>query len=408
MSEPHRDSDPAHDNTTGSGRLASNVMHFARILRAAGMPVGTGQIMEALRALERIDMTRRDEFTYALQAVLLSDHRQRELFMEAFRLFWRNPGGMEAIMAALLPKIEVREQRTRRAGARRLADALRPYHARPTREQASDKEKIEFDAVMTSAADEVLRRKDFAQMSADEIRQARKLVAGLRLPIAEVATRRFRPDVHGARVDLRASFRASLRAGGSSIPLRWRSRQRRPPPLVVLCDISGSMERYSHMLLHFLHALTGTRERVHSFVFGTRLTNITRYMRQRDIDVALARIGQAVEDFAGGTRIGLCLGQFNGEWSRRVLGQGAVVLLITDGLERGTMSEEPDEFARRLERVMDRLGKSCRRLIWLNPLLRYDAFEAKARGIRAMLPYVDEFRPIHNLRSFEDLALALS
>jgi uncharacterized protein with von Willebrand factor type A (vWA) domain len=185
-------------------------------------------------------------------------------------------------------------------------------------------------------------------------------------------------------------------SGGAVVPLAWRQRRRRRPPLVVLCDISGSMDRYSRMLLFFLHAITNDRDRVHTLLFGTRLTNITRHLRRRDVDVAVARVAAAVSDWAGGTRIGACLAEFNRRWSRRLLGQGAIVLLISDGLD--------SDVGEGLSLEMERLSKSCRRLIWLNPLLRYDKFEARPAGIRAMLPYVDEFLPVHNLESLKQLA----
>jgi hypothetical protein len=199
---------------------------------------------------------------------------------------------------------------------------------------------------------------------------------------------------------MRATLRASLRSGPDSIPLRRREKRRRHPPLVILCDISGSMSRYSRMLLHFMHAVTNDRDRVHTFLFGTRLTNVTRHLKQRDIDVALERVGEAVGDWAGGTRIGTCLGEFNRLWSRRVLSQGAIVLFISDGLDR--------DAGEGLDHEMERLHKSCRRLVWLNPLLRYEGFEPRSLGMRAIMPHVDEFRPVHNLESLAALADALS
>lgn len=388
----------APDEPVGASALVANVMHFARILRRAGLTIGTGHIIEALRAIERVDLADREQFYWALHTVLIDDHRHHLLFDEAFRRYFRPPHGLDQILASMLPKIEVPEEPAP-AGNRRIADAMRSRRPRSRPVRTEKQREIRFDAVMTYSAEEILRTRDFAQMSADELRQAKRIIAGMKLTLAEVSTRRFRADARGSRVDLRATLRASLRTGGSSIPLRWRSPRTRPPPLVILCDISGSMERYSHMLLHFLHALTTHRERVHSFVFGTRLTNVTRYLRWRDIDMALARIGGEVTDWAGGTRIGSCLEHFNHQWSRRVLGQGAVVLLISDGLDRETGSE--------LEPAMERLHKSCRRLLWLNPLLRYDGFEPLARGIKAMLPHVDDFRPVHNLSSLEQLAAAL-
>jgi hypothetical protein len=214
-----------------------------------------------------------------------------------------------------------------------------------------------------------------------------------------VPTRRFRPEPRGRRVDLRRTLRQSLRGGGAMIDLARKRRVRRHPPLVILCDISGSMERYSRMLLHFMHAVTNDRDRVHCFVFGTRLTNITRQLRQRDVDMALAKVGERVQDWSGGTRIGHCLHAFNRVWSRRVLAQGAVVLLITDGLDRDAGAG--------LEREIERLHKSCRRLIWLNPLLRYEGYAPIATGSRAIIKHVDDFRPVHNLESLAQLTEAL-
>ena len=242
----------------------------------------------------------------------------------------------------------------------------------------------------------MLQGRDFESMSVDELAQVKAMIARLRLPLPEIPTRRTVVADRGTTVDLRATLRAMASARGAVVPLAWRKRRRRRPPLVVLCDISGSMDRYSRMLLFFLHAITNDRDRVHVLLFGTRLTNITRHLRQRDVDVAIARVSASVTDWAGGTRIGACLAEFNRRWSRRLLGQGATVLLISDGLD--------SDVGQGLAQEMDRLHKSCRRLIWLNPLLRYEGFEARPAGIRAMLPYVDEFLPVHNLESLMQLA----
>jgi len=254
--------------------------------------------------------------------------------------------------------------------------------------------------VLTFSPREVLQTMDFESMSADEVARAKAAIAAMRLPIMAVPTRRFRRAHRGRRSDLRATMRAALRTGGDMIPLRWKARRRRHPPLVILCDISGSMSRYSRMLLHFMHAITNDRDRVHTFVFGTRLTNITRYLRHKDVDIALDKVADAVVDWAGGTRIGACLHDFNVHWSRRVLGQGAVVLFISDGLDRDN--------AEGLAAEIERLHKSCRWLIWLNPLLRYEGYQPKSLGAKAIMPHVDDFRTVHNLDSLAQLAAVLS
>ena len=383
-----------------TGRFAENIMHFARALRAAGLPIGPGKVLDAVRAVETAGIRRRDDFYWTLHAVFVSRRDQRDLFDQAFHIFWRNPEILEKMMAMLLPGLQAAPaEQAAPQTLRRVADALMPgIDADDDRDARG--EEIEFDATLTFSERELLQAKDFEAMSADEVAKAKKQIANMRIAVVEVPIRRFRANPRGRRVDMRRTLRSGLRSGGDIIPLQHRSRQRRHPPLVVLCDISGSMSRYSRMLLHFLHVLTNDRDRVHTFVFGTRLTNITRHLRNRDVDIALAKVGQAVEDWSGGTRIGTTLHEFNTAWSRRVLSQGAVVLFISDGLDR--------DAGRGLEAEMERLHKSCRRLIWLNPLLRFAGFEPKSMGVRAILPHVDEFRPVHNLDSLAELAQALA
>jgi len=335
--------------------------------------------------------------------VFVDRRDQRELFDQAFHLFWRNPRLLQRMMTLLLPDVRpdagLRSEDAE-AISRRLVEALAARQGRdPNAEQDAD-EQVEIDAALTWSDREVLRKTDFEQMSSDEILRARRAAEAMRVSLVPQRTRRRKTDRAGRRIDMRASLRAALRSGGDIIPLRFSRPRLRPPPLVVLCDISGSMSRYSRMFLHFMHAVTNDRDRVHTFVFGTRLTNITRQLRHRDVDVALARVSEAVEDWDGGTRIAPCLAEFNLRWARRVLGQGAVVLFVSDGLER--------EGGETLGAEVERLRKSCRRLIWLNPLLRYAGFEPKSAGIRAILPHVDDFRAVHNLESLDDLAAALA
>ena len=384
------------DNDPIVGKLADNIMYFGRALRVAGLPIGPGKVIDAIKAVEIAGITRREDFYWALHSVFVNRRDQREMFDQAFHIFWRNPDMLNKMMSLMLPSMgggggEFEAP----APSQRLRDALFQGNE-DERERDMNPGEIEIDSQGSASAREVLQSMDFETMSADELAEAKRVVANMRLPIMNVPTRRFKPDSRGHRVYMRATLRAGLRSGGAVIPLQFRKRARRHPPLVILCDISGSMSRYSRMLLHFVHAITNDRDRVHSFVFGTRLTNITRFLRQRDVDIAVEQITEQVEDWSGGTRIGVTLKEFNATWSRRVLGQGAVVLFISDGLDRDAGVD--------LDAEMERLHKSSRRLIWLNPLLRFDGFEPKSMGIKAILPHVDDFRTVHNLTSLADLA----
>jgi uncharacterized protein with von Willebrand factor type A (vWA) domain len=375
-------------------------MHFARVLRAARLPIGPDRVLDAVRAVEVTGVERRDDFYWTLASVFLDRREQFEIYDQAFHIFWRDPQLLERVMAMFLPQVYGRQAREEdRSASNRVSEALYPKPKKPKETPGEPPPEVQLDAALTFSAREVLQHADFETMTNEEISQAKRMIAKLRLPIPEIRTRRFQPDPRGIRADLRATLRASLRSGGNIISLKRRTPQHRHPPLVVLCDVSGSMARYSRMFLHFMHAITNDRDRVTSFVFGTRLTNITRQLRHRDVDVAMSGISDAIADWSGGTRIGNCLREFNLRWSRRVLGQNAVVLMISDGLD-GDVGEG-------LEDQMERLHKSCRKLIWLNPLLRYQGFEARPAGVRAMLPHVDEFLPVHNVASLIDLAKAL-
>jgi uncharacterized protein with von Willebrand factor type A (vWA) domain len=392
---------PQHLQNGDDGRLVDNILFFARVLRAAGLPVGPGKVIDAIHAVETIGIIDREVFYWALHAVLVNRRDQREIFDQAFHIFWRNPKLLERMMQMVLPSFRTCEAKEpEKQINRRVADALTQRDGnKEDPDEATDEEELQFDAAMTYSGAEVLRGMDFEKMSAEEISQAQAVIMGMCMPVMDLPTRRFTPSSRGPRMDLRASLRASMRGGGDTIPIRLKQPRRRPPPLVTLCDISGSMSRYSRMLLHFMHALSNDRSRVHTFLFGTRLTNVTRYMKHRDVDEALDSASAAVEDWSGGTRIGECLHVFNRDWSRRVLGQGAVVLLISDGLDR--------DAGEGLDEEMRRLHGSCRRLIWLNPLLRFEGFAPKSLGVRAILPHVDEFRSVHSLNNLRELADAL-
>jgi len=375
-----------------TGNIADNVVGFARALRAAGVPVGSGAVIDAMNALQVIDIGNRGDVFTTLEAIFVKRRDHALIFAQAFALFFRAAQEWQHLLDSVPLPDHARKPPP--PASRRVQEA---FSQGSTMEQPQAEEQ----EVRLSVSDrEVLQKKDFAQMSAAEIAQATRAIEKMRLPQAELETRRYQPDARGLKLDMRRTLRASLRTGGEIIDIRRLGRIEKPAPIVALLDISGSMSEYTRLFLHFLHAIMDARKRVSVFLFGTRLTNVTRALRQRDADEALASCSKTVEDWAGGTRIATSLHTFNKMWARRVLGQGAIVLLISDGLER--------EADNRLAFEIDRLHRSCRRLIWLNPLLRFDGFEPKAHGIKLMLPHVDEFRPVHNLASIEGLITALS
>lgn len=387
------------------GRLVENIVHFARALRKAGVAVGTSQVQTAIEAVERAGFTKRGDFYHALRASLITRPEHLETYHQVFNFFWRDPEYLERMLKMMLPLVQAmgaEEDQSPKAAERRAAEALMDDQEREG--QAPEREEVELDAQFTGSDDEILRTMDFEQMSAAEMVQAVAAIQSLRLPLTPLKTRRYVGANRGNKPDIRAMMRRSLRKGGEIDRMLLKKPRLRPPNLVTLCDISGSMTVYSRMMMHFLHALiwapNPTWGKVHGFTFGTQLSNVTRALHLKDVDQALAAAGQDAPDWQGGTRIGAALHRFNRDWSRRVLGQGAVVLLITDGLERGDSGQ--------LEREVERLSLSCHRLIWLNPLLRWDEFSPKAQGIRAILPKVDSFYGCHSLNSLAELGQTLS
>ncbi len=378
--------------------LADNVVHFARILRSAGIAVGPDRVLAALEAIEAVGLGRRDDVHAALSAVMLDRHEQQPLFDDAFAAFWRDPKLLEQMMAQLLPKISGRGDRATPKRQNRLADALSPPRAEAPR-PADDgrREEIEFEAAFTHSDRERLQRADFESMTVEEFAMAKKLAEEVPLPFAPVRRRRHATSNRG-RIDLRATLLAMARQPATLLP-RYSRPRRELPAVVVLLDISGSMDRYARLMLHYVHGLTRRHLRVHTLTFGTRLTNITRAMRNRDPDEALAHAEAAVQDWKGGTRIASCLDEFNHLWARRLLGGNAALLLVTDGLDR---DEHGD-----LSRAAKQLRLFAREIVWLNPLLRFDRFEPRAAGVQAILPHVDRFLPVHNLASLADLAVVL-
>ncbi|MBA4610533.1 VWA domain-containing protein [Stappia taiwanensis] len=397
---PPLDSPPPSGPSSGApspgGRIADNIVHFARTLRKAGLPVGPASVVDAVRAVELAGIRSREDLYWTLHAVFVRKHDHRVIFDEAFRIYWKSRGLVEKLLSILSPVAPPRAEPDKpKAGQTRVAQA---FQATRDRRSQSEKEELEIDARFTVSGRELLQHRDFAQMNAEEIRAAQAELRRMVMPIEKIRQRRLVASARG-RIDPRSTLRATLRTGGAMIALKHRRPDTRRPPIVALCDISGSMSQYTRILLHFLHALTEERRNVHTFLFGTRLTNVTRQLRMKDPDEALIACSQGVEDWSGGTRIATALADFNKHWSRRVLSGGPLVLLVTDGLERDTDED--------LAREMDRLHRSCRRLIWLNPLLRFDGFEARAKGVRAMLPHVDEFRAVHSLDAVADLCRAL-
>ena len=378
--------------------LADTVVHFARLLRSAGLAVGPDRVLAGLEAIEAVGLARRDDVHAALSAVMIDRHEQQALFDDAFAAFWRDPKLLEQLMAQLLPKITGRGDRMRPPRQARLADALAPPRepAAPPRSE-EPREALDFEASITFSDRERLQSADFESMTAAEFELAKKLAEEVPLPFAPVRRRRHATSSRG-RIDLRATLLAMTRQPQTLLP-RFSEPRSELPTIVVLLDVSGSMDRYARLMLHYLHGLTRRYLKVHTLTFGTRLTNITRALRNRDPDQAMDLAGRQVEDWKGGTRIASCLDEFNHKWARRLLGANAALLLVTDGLDRDESGD--------LTRAARQLRLFARQIVWLNPLLRFDRFEPRAAGVRALLPNVDRFLPVHNLASLADLALAL-
>ena len=387
------------------GKLGHNITHFARALRRAGLPIGPGRVLDAVEAVRAAGFTDRHDFFHTLKACFVSRREHQEVFAQVFRLYWRDPQYLEHMMSLLIPQVQgLQDERAAQAAEKRAAQALLdgPDPMTPAQAEEGPETEIDIDASQTMSGQERLRTLDFEQMSIAEMAAAKRELARLRLPVRPQTSRRTISGA-GPLPDWRATLRRAHRHGGEIREIATRSRRPRPTDLVVLCDISGSMSAYSRAVLHFVHAISNHKGpdwgAVHAFTFGTRLTNITRHLAKRDVDAALAAAGAEAQDWEGGTRIGACLDRFNRDWSRRVLGQGAVVILVTDGLDREDGAD--------LSHAMDRLSRTARQVIWINPLLRWDAFAPKARGIRAMLPHVSSIRTGHNIAAFDGLVDAL-
>lgn len=374
--------------STEHGHLLRNMVLFGRMLRALGVPVRPTQILDLVEAVGYITVRSREDFKNTARTILISKFEHLPLFDRAFDLFWQARAENELVeidLGALLPS---------RAKSEKKVEVI-PNKGSSDHDSNREADEPLIDTIYTYSAKEVLRRKDFAELTPEELDEIKLMMQKMEWRLEQRRTRRKVRTTRGAYLDLRRSFRHNLRYGGEPLQLTWRERKLKRRPLVVIADISGSMERYSRVLLKFIYSISNGLDNVEAFVFGTRLTRITRYLREKNIDTALDQVTASVHDWAGGTRIGDALKTFNYEWGRRVLGQGAIVLIISDGWDRGDIDL--------LGREMDRLQLSSQRLIWLNPLLGSQNYEPLTRGIQAALPYIDDFLPVHNLISLEQL-----
>ena len=381
--------------------FTDHVIAFGRVLRRLGFRVGPAHITTALEAVQAVGITRKDDVKAALKACFVQQSEERALFDQAFHFFWKAPSQVPEIMQWLLQTTQV-PNTVDSKGYNRVQEALsEPAEQKETPAEENQKDPaIELDQIVTYSPSEILRKKDFAAFTSEEIAAAKRYMQKLTWPLPPYPVRRLSPSSRGKRLDLRKTTRNGLRNHGELVRLCHKGPLYRMRPLVLLCDISGSMERYARMLLHFMYSVVQKQQRVESFVFGTRLTRITHYLTRKDIDDALNSVSKHVFDWSGGTKIGESIKAFNYEWLRRVLKSTSIVLIISDGWDRGDTGI--------LHREIGRLSRSCHRLIWLNPLMGFDGYEPLTRGMQAALPHVDDLLPVHNLHSLEQLGTAIA
>jgi uncharacterized protein len=378
-----------------SGHFLHNLLLFGRVLRRLGLDVNPGRMMDLVSALDHIEIGNQSDFFHAARSLLVHEREDLPLFDEAFALFWRkHDEGWDATWRSL-------SLRRKPPGPIFTNPPLKDAAPQTNDSNPSSNEPLTVLEVTRTYSDrEILRHKNFDEVNDEESEAIKRMMTDLLWKVSERKTRRNHAG-RGQQIDLRRTLRRSLRAGGEVFNWAYRQRKTKPRPLVVIADISGSMERYTRLLLHFIYGMkSALTQPVEAFVFSTRLTRITRPLQIRDLDLALKNVGLIVSDWASGTRIGESLKSFNFDWGRRILGRGAIVLIISDGWDRGE--------AELLAREMTRLRRSCHRLIWLNPLLGSPEYEPLTRGIQAALPHIDDFLPVNNLSSLEDLARRLA
>ena len=385
-------------------RLHDAIASFGRFVRQAGCELGTGEIMNAVRATSYIDITNREDFKSALRATFITSHKFIPVFDQLFDLYWRNPDRLENVSDILRRLYESRLAQAELESMKQQAEQMKQRHldSFKPREEGEGKQESEdktFDLFVYSP-EEILREKRFDAYTEDELKEAKEFLNRWRWEFGEKRLRRLKPGRKRHRLNLRGTIRKNIFPTQDFVELAWREQKWKPRPLIILCDISGSMETYTRILMHFIFTLHAINPRLEAFTFGTRLNRITHTLRHKDVDDTMDLLTTSIKDWSGGTRIGETLETFNLLWARRVLGGGAVVLIISDGWDTGNVEK--------LKNEIDRLHRSCHRLIWLNPNLGYDDFQPLTRGVQTLLPYTDIFLPIHNLNSLVDLGKVLA
>ena len=385
-----------------TGKLADNIAGFGRALRRAGVRVDSARVSLAQQAALTVGVESRPDLSAALEAVMISREQDRMVFRELFDAYFRNPDVANKLLSQLLPSAEGKAEPSKRRP--RVREALSPQRGYGQQAPRPPEKEIEFDAAMTASQMQRLKHADFGALSASEYRLVERLARDVALPVPRIASRRVRPGMRGARMHWAGVMRHAARSGGEVMTLRRLERREQPLPLLVLVDVSGSMERYTRLLLAFLHAATrqigGQRTRRDVFAFGTHLTELTPAFRLADTDDMLAAASALIDDYAGGTRLGASLATLRERHARRLVGRRTLVLLITDGLDTG----EPDD----LSRELDWLKRRSRRLLWLNPLLRFDGYAPLARGASVLHRHADGMLAVHNLTRLEELAGSLA